>query len=191
MNTLFAFTPEQKIKLLQLARTTIAAKLSGKYAPPVPEDIPGLEQQGACFVTLHTALGELRGCIGNIAPVETLGENIRHNALNAAFNDPRFPKLSSLPELETLVVEISVLTPMVPIDRAEAFEVGKHGIVMRLLGHSAVFLPQVAPEQGWDRKTTLEYLGLKAGLPREAWLDPRVKFMVFEAIVFSEKDFID
>jgi len=182
------FNLEQKRILLHLAREVMASRLRHHPAPPVPDDIPGLEQIGSCFVTLHTAEGELRGCIGNISATEALGENIRHNAANAAYGDPRFRPVATLHELDALVVEISVLTPMVEIDSAENFEVGKHGIVLMLLGRSAVFLPQVAPEQGWDRKATLEYLGLKAGLPREAWLDPRARFFVFEAIVFSEAD---
>jgi len=184
----FTFDLEEKRILLRFAREVIAAKLRHQAPPPVPDNIPLLAEQGACFVTLHTADGNLRGCIGNINAIEALGENISHNAENAAFNDPRFQRVGSLAELESLVVEISVLTPMAEIDSPEKFEVGKHGIVMMLHGRSAVFLPQVAPEQGWDRATTLEYLGMKAGLPRDAWKDSRARFFVFEAIVFSENE---
>jgi AMMECR1 domain-containing protein len=49
-----------------------------------------------------------------------------------------------------------------------------------------VFLPQVAPEQGWDLAATLTHLSRKAGLPPDAWKDPRARFTVFEAIVFHE-----
>jgi len=49
------------------------------------------------------------------------------------------------------------------------WEVGKHGIEIEFKKngrhYSGTFLPEVAQEQGWDRKTTLEYLIQKAGYP--------------------------
>jgi AMMECR1 domain-containing protein len=50
----------------------------------------------------------------------------------------------------------------------------------------AVFLPQVAPEQGWDLETTLRHLSRKAGLPPNAFKDPETTFEVFQADVFGE-----
>jgi AMMECR1 domain-containing protein len=64
--------------------------------------------------------------------------------------------------------------------------IGRHGMVLELRGRSAVFLPQVAPEQGWDLATTLTHLAYKAGLPGNAWQDPKATFTVFEAVVFHE-----
>jgi AMMECR1 domain-containing protein len=49
-----------------------------------------------------------------------------------------------------------------------------------------VFLPQVAPEQGWDLETTLQNLSLKAGLPADAWKEG-ASFQVFQADVFGEE----
>ena len=49
----------------------------------------------------------------------------------------------------------------------------------------AVFLPQVAPEQGWDLATTLAHLSLKAGLPADAWRSG-ASFETFRAEVFHE-----
>ncbi|RKZ11627.1 AMMECR1 domain-containing protein, partial [bacterium] len=37
-----------------------------------------------------------------------------------------------------------------------------------------------APEQGWDRDTTLENLALKAGLPADAWRHD-CRLQIFEA----------
>lgn len=176
---------EDSRKLLEFARKVIAASLSRSPLPPMPE-VPGIHTLGACFVTLHDDLGRLRGCIGNIQAVESLGDNIRHNAINAAFNDPRFPRLSSTDELNTLTLEISVLSAPEEIASSNDFIVGKHGIILSNHGRSAVFLPQVAPEQGWDRQTTLEHLALKAGLPHDSWREASARFYVFEAFVFSE-----
>ena len=179
---------DEKRVLLHFVREVIDAKLNRRSLPEIPAGIAVLKDLGSCFVTLHSVDGMLRGCIGNIAAIEALGLNIRNNAVNAAFLDPRFPAVSSSAELATLKIEISVLTPMEEISSPEVFVVGRHGIVLQVHGRSAVFLPQVAPEQGWDRETTLRYLGQKAGLSAEAWKDSGARFFVFEAIVFSEME---
>ena len=54
-------------------------------------------------------------------------------------------------------------------------------------GHSAVFLPQVAPEQGWDVSQMLTQLSLKARLPADAWKEG-ASFQVFQAVVFGENE---
>ena len=181
------YSSAERRLLLSLARDAIAAGISGRR-PTMPEDLPSaLLEQRSCFVSLHVrAGGHLRGCIGSLAAHEPLALNVAGNAHNAAFEDPRFPAVSSLEELAGLEIEISVLTPARPIASPAEFEVGRHGIILRVAGRSAVFLPQVAPEQGWDRETTLVHLGLKAGLAPNAWQRPDARFLVFEAIVFSE-----
>jgi len=175
--------------LLDLARRTIGAALRGSDAPParVPdefgEDSPLHEQRGV-FVTL-TDSGDLRGCIGNIVGTEPLVRGVAHQAINAAFHDPRFPALRP-DELAEIEVEISVLTPPVPVPGYDAIEVGRHGVLLEKDGRRAVFLPQVAPEQGWDRETMLRHLCRKAGLGSEEWRSG-TQFEVFEAQVFEEK----
>jgi len=64
--------------------------------------------------------------------------------------------------------------------------IGKHGMVLTKGGRSAVFLPQVAPEQGWGLEETLTHLAMKAGLSPEAWREG-AEFLVFEAQVIHEK----
>ena len=59
-------------------------------------------------------------------------------------------------------------------------------MVLKKDGRSAVFLPQVAPEQGWNLETTLQHLSVKAGLPPDAWKDG-ASFEVFQADVFGEE----
>ena len=48
-----------------------------------------------------------------------------------------------------------------------------------------VFLPQVAPAQGWTLEETLTQLSLKAGLGADDWRTGAA-FQVFEAQVFRE-----
>ena len=179
------YSEEEQQTILKFIRTTISAKLNNIKPPQLPELAGKLNRQGSCFVTLHDANGRLRGCIGNIVAYESLGDNITHNAVNAALNDPRFPAVSAT-ELDSITIEISILTPMEAIASIDEFEIGKHGIVLLCNGRSAVFLPQVAPEQGWDKATTLAHLSLKAGLAQNGWQSEAATFQVFEAIVFSE-----
>jgi AMMECR1 domain-containing protein len=75
------------------------------------------------------------------------------------------------------------LTSLVPVAGPEEIVIGRHGIVLSKGGRKSVFLPQVAPEQGWDRETTLTHLALKAGLGPDAWREG-CEFLVFEADVF-------
>lgn len=134
------------------------------------------------FVTLHEADGSLRGCIGNILPVEPLAQTLWGRAQDAALNDPRFDPVT-MDELERLKVEISLLTPPRRIESVDEIIIGKHGVILEKGFRKAVFLPQVAPEQGWDTETMLLHLSLKAGLSPNAWRDG-CRFEVFTAQVF-------
>lgn len=174
--------------LLQLARGTIAAKLRGTKPPPseapawVSKDSPLREVRGV-FVTL-TEHGDLRGCIGSISGEEPLVQGVAHQAINSAFRDPRFAGLRA-DELDSIEIEISVLTPPSAVPGYDSIIVGRHGVFLEKNGRRAVFLPQVAPEQGWDRDTMLRHLCLKAGLGPEEWRSG-ASFEVFEAQILEE-----
>ncbi|MFA6292287.1 MAG: AmmeMemoRadiSam system protein A [Victivallales bacterium] len=188
MKTVEPYSPDEKIMMLALARSTIENVLK-RINLAVPENLPEkLRETRSCFVTLHTKDGSLRGCIGNIEAFEPLCSNIIHNASHSAFQDPRFQRVKTLDELSDIIIEISVLTPPEKIKSTDDFIIGKHGIILSKDFRSSVFLPQVAPEQGWDKETTLVHLSLKAGLDPYAWKEADAEFKVFEAIVFSEKE---
>jgi len=177
-------TADEKRWLLDLARRTL-----NRLSRPQPQEIgeipEALRQKRGAFVTLKKA-GELRGCIGFIEARAPLFDTVIENTLNAALKDYRFPTVTS-DETADLTIEISALTPLREIPDHTHFVTGQHGIIMRRGSRSAVFLPQVAPEQGWDRETTLKYLSLKAGLPPDAWTTG-CTFFVFEAEVFHENE---
>lgn len=141
-----------------------------------------LTAPSGAFVTLKSN-GRLRGCIGYIAPIEPMDRAVLENGFNAAGNDRRFRPVRPT-ELPGLEVEVSVLTPPRPIASYRDFEVGKQGIILTKDGRSAVFLPEVATEQGWTREQTLGRLSLKAGLPSDAWKDG-ASFEVFESQTYT------
>ena len=171
-----------------LVRRALESAVQAQAVTRMPKDIDlGPEadvfrESFGVFVTLNTPDGELRGCIGNIVPVNRLAESLWGRAQDAAINDPRFDPVTP-DELPGLSVEISVLTKPHPVEHYNDIELGKHGIILSKHRRSAVFLPQVAPEQGWTLPQTLSALSMKAGLPPDAWREG-ASFQVFEAQVF-------
>jgi AmmeMemoRadiSam system protein A len=173
--------------LVATAREARAARVEGR-APRWPSAGASLSTPCGAFVTLRgkKAYGSsLRGCIGRMTSAESLLRTVREMALAAAFEDPRFPPLEK-EELPRIDVEVTVLSPMRPIAGVDEIEVGKHGVLMSKGGHSAVFLPQVAAEQGWDRGQLLDNLCYKAGLTPAAWRSSDTRFQVFEGRIFAE-----
>ena len=169
--------------LLALARATVVAAVRGERLPPVP-DLAELREKRGVFVSLHR-LGDLRGCLGHIEPDVPVGEAVRRMAVASSRDDPRFPPVAR-EELEGLDVEVSVLSPTVPI-RPEDVVPGRDGLIVQRGPRSGVLLPQVAPEQGWDREAFLRGVCRKASLPAEAWRDAGTELFAFRAQVVPER----
>ena len=184
-------TRAEKRTLLRWAREAIRHVLDTRKPLPadafVREATENLARPAGCFVTLKRKRDhELRGCIGEIAARRPLIEAVTALAVQSAFADPRFSPLRA-DELDKVAIEISVLTPERKIGSWREIEIGRHGMTLAKRGRAAVFLPQVAPEQGWTLEQTLTHLSLKAGLGPDEWREG-AKFTVFEAIVFGETD---
>ncbi|MBQ5531422.1 MAG: AmmeMemoRadiSam system protein B [Kiritimatiellae bacterium] len=146
---------------------------------------PTVRMKMGAFVTLSDrTTGELRGCIGEIMPMRPLVEAVAARAVDSALHDPRFTPVTEK-ELAGIRVEVSALTPPKPVESWRDIVLGRDGMTLEKNGHFAVFLPQVAPEQGWDLETTLSYLSQKAGLSADAWREG-AKFETFQAEVFHE-----
>ena len=165
-------TPAQGAEVVALARATLESYLlhDGSLAEwyAASGERKALHARAGAFVTLnHKGVkvgdpGRLRACMGLIEAGQPLDEAVVRAAVWAA-QDPRFPRLKA-GELAGLDVEVSVLSPPRRVTGPEAIEVGTHGVILEKGSHRAVFLPHVATEQGWDRRTMLEHLARKAGL---------------------------
>ena len=176
-------TLAERRTLTEIARASLTARVSGQpYAAPSGEGT--LARHAGAFVTIrhHDAL---RGCIGCTESDEPLVEVVARCAAAAATEDPRFPPLAvaDVPEVE---VEISVLSPLEPVDDVEDIVVGRHGLVVEAGTRRGLLLPQVATEWGWDRDTFLAQTCLKAGLSRHTWKSG-ARIFKFEADVFAEE----
>jgi len=179
-----SLSQEDKTLLLDVARKTIAAVTAGKRPGPFAAKSALLLQKRGAFVTLHEE-GELRGCIGYVRAMKPLLETVVEMAEAAALHDPRFNPVQSR-EVEHLHIEISVLSPMRRAASPEEVVPGVHGVMVEKDYHSGLLLPQVAPEQNWDREELLNHTCLKAGLPKGAWREPDITIYTFTADVFSE-----
>jgi AmmeMemoRadiSam system protein B/AmmeMemoRadiSam system protein A len=177
--------PAEREALLAHARRTLERYFASGQSEPTDGCASLPSAKRGAFVTLEEG-GQLRGCIGHIAPDLPLCECIGTMALEAALHDYRFQPLEKQ-ELARTRIEISVLTPALPVSGPEAIVIGRDGVILSKDGRSAVFLPQVATEQHWDLETMLTQLSRKAGLPGDAWRSG-AKFLVFQAEVFGEAD---
>jgi AmmeMemoRadiSam system protein B/AmmeMemoRadiSam system protein A len=160
-------TAEERATLLAFARTSIERWLLTGTFPLARGLTPTLMRRQGAFVTLKKD-GNLRGCIGHTAEDRPLGQVVGAMAMQAAFNDRRFRPLGE-DELEQIEIEISLLTPLVPVAGVEEIELGRDGVRLTKDGRGALYLPEVAVEQGWNREEMMEQLCRKAGLPGNAW----------------------
>ena len=179
-------TKEKKF-LLSLARRTI--KIIAEQKTPANEDFYSelLAKKSGVFVTLHKA-GNLRGCIGYVEGTRPLQEAVIEMAAAAAFEDPRFPSITTV-EIPQIQIEISVLSPLKLINSIEDIEIGVHGLLIEKGFNKGLLLPQVAVENKWDRRKFVEFTCLKAGLLKNDWQKKDTTIQTFSAEIFSESEF--
>jgi len=182
-----ALSADARRDLLALARGALEAHFRGEPAPRLGSDrAETFGQPRALFVTLRRE-GRLRGCIGTLSPEGDLSRSVPKFALRAAFEDPRFPGLSA-EELPGCEIELSILTPPVPLENPEEIVIGRDGLIIEARGRSGLLLPQVATEWHFDRERFLLEVSRKAGLPPAAWHEPGARLWVFQAEIFGEKE---
>jgi len=179
---------DQKKKLMHIARTTIDTFVKTGKIPEFDLTDERLKEIEGAFVTVN-AKGRLRGCIGNIIGRQALYLTVRDMAVAAVSQDHRFEPVTP-EELKDIEIDISVLSKPRVIKDPNLIEMGVHGVIVsRGPFHQGVFLPQVATDTGWTLEQFMSQLcSQKAGLPPDAWKDPRTKIEVFTADVFEEHD---
>jgi len=187
-------TEEQGLRLVHVARRTIAARLGtldavNKVIPDRDLADPAFREKRGTFVTLKIK-GQLRGCMGCLAPSETILEGIQRNAINAAFNDPRFPALTPI-ELDQAEIDISILTSPLELEYAEGNDLldklrpNIDGVIINKGLARATFLPQV-----WDQlprtEDFLAHLCRKAGLSPDEWKEGGLGVSIYQVQYFHE-----
>jgi len=178
-----------RLKLLLVARQSLENFLRNGEVIQFPTEIPELLEKRAVFVTLRNKeKGELRGCIGQSKPNYPLIEAVAKTAISSAVDDTRFPSIT-LDELQDLLIEINVLSPLVP-SKPEDVKIGKHGLMINKGSKGALFLPEVAVSNGWDLQTFLDELCLKANLTEKSWHDHEAELYVFESEAWGEYELL-
>ncbi len=185
---------EEREFAVRIARKAIENWVKRRKTISPPGNFPGeFKKIRGIFTTLHTYPDpSLRGCIGYPYPVLPLITGIIKSSIEAA-QDPRFPELEA-GELGTVVIEISVLTePELvdvknPEDYLKEIEIGRDGLIIKLDYQSGLLLPQVPVEYGWDVRTFLENLCMKAGLTQDSWKNGKSRIYRFRAEVFGETE---
>ncbi len=179
--------------LIKLARQTISQKvgrISDKIDPDSLRDLDFQESRGT-FVTLSID-GQLRGCIGSLETTESILEGVRRNAVNAAFSDPRFPKLEAK-EFDKIEIEVSILTDPQPLEYLDGQDLlaklrpHVDGVILREGSAGATFLPQVWEQLPRPEKF-LSQLCRKAGLPADEWKKGKLKILTYQVQYFEEEN---
>lgn len=192
MESRIKLTEKDKEFLLNLARSSIKYFLENEKIIDFDKNklqSKKFEEKHATFVTL-TENNNLRGCIGNLEPINPLYLDVIKNAVYAAFYDSRFPKLES-DELNKIKIEISILTNPVkisyssPEDLLRKIKINKDGIILKYKNHQATFLPQVW-EQLPRKEQFLSHLCMKALLPHDFWKTCKAEIYKYNVISFEE-----
>lgn len=176
--------------LLAIARAAISNALG--QSDSADESAAWLLEKGACFVTLNQN-GALRGCIGSLEAHRPLLQDVKANALAAAFRDPRFTPLTAA-ELEGTEIEVSLLSAITPLqfsDEQHALAQLKpilHGVVFEFGRYRSTFLPQV-----WEQLPKpldfIKHLKQKAGLAMDFWA-PDVKLSTYTVSKWKESEML-
>lgn len=175
--------------LIGLARSAIAGALQLAEDEPVEADGSWLHQPAASFVTLQLK-GRLRGCIGTLEAYRPLIEDVRSNAVAAAFHDSRFPPLTA-EEFALIRIEVSILSAPEPIHAysetiaCSRLRPGVDGVVLKYGPHKATFLPQVWSQLP-EPETFLAQLRVKAGLAADFW-HPEILLYRYQVVKYSEQ----
>mgnify|MGYP006284760391 CR=1 FL=1 len=187
-------TIESGKELIGLARKSIESFLEDKDLEHDDALKEKYSEKRGVFVTLYLNR-QLRGCIGFPLPSYTLYDGIVNASRSAAFEDPRFPRLTA-EEYQKIRIEISVLTvpqeihadKQKPEDILDCIKIKRDGLIVENSYASGLLLPQVAVEWGWDSKQFLENTCMKAGLDKDAWKEKNCRISTFSAQIFAEKD---
>jgi AmmeMemoRadiSam system protein B/AmmeMemoRadiSam system protein A len=177
---------EEKKLLLAIARNAITGMLDNRkdLLPEQDTLTENLKKPSGAFVSVYIDK-KLRGCIGRIETREPLYQTVHNMAKAAAMHDTRFEPVS-VEELNSLSIEISVLSPLKKIDSIKEIIPGKHGILVRKDYRSGTFLPQVAQRTGWNAEEMLQQCSeRKAGLGRDGWKEAEI--FIYQALVFSDE----
>ncbi len=135
---------EKEDAYVRLARETIECYVRTGCLPKPPGELPKElnERRAGVFVSIKKD-GRLRGCIGTIQAVQaSIAEEIRHNAVSACSQNPRFSPVRS-EELERLSVSVDVLGDTERIASPAELDVKRYGVIVTRGYRRGLLLPNL------------------------------------------------
>lgn len=130
---------------VRLARLSLETTVrEGHPLKVLPDALPATltDRAVGVFVSLHKD-GQLRGCIGTIAPTEeNVAWEIVQNAVSAGTRDPRFPPVRA-DELDELEYSVDVLGRPEPVDSPAQLDPKRYGVIVRYGQKRGLLLPDL------------------------------------------------
>ena len=129
---------------VKLARASIESYILRRQVLDIPKDLPSelTSRRAGAFVSIHEN-GQLRGCIGTIAPVQScLAEEIIRNAISASTRDPRFRPIRK-EELPFLEISVDVLGEAEDIESESELDVKRYGVIVSKGMRRGLLLPDL------------------------------------------------
>lgn len=176
-------TPSLAERLKEIALVSLHSAVNRSKEPMVP-DSELLEEKAGVFVTLKEN-GDLRGCIGFMAPVYPLKDAVKRATALAASSDPRFRPVAEN-ELNKIEIEITVLGEPEELSISKESDlnqiaIGEDGLIVVNGRGTGILLPQVAEEWNFTSREFLEATCEKAGLSKDSWKDSITRVYKFKA----------
>jgi AmmeMemoRadiSam system protein A len=128
---------------VRLARQSLEHYLEKHDIMPVPKELPPLlSGKAGAFVSLKKD-GRLRGCIGTFMSTEaTIAEEIIHNAVKAATQDPRFTPVVP-EELSDIDISVDILSEPEGVNSIDELNPGLYGVIVRRGNRTGLLLPML------------------------------------------------
>jgi AmmeMemoRadiSam system protein A len=128
--------------IAKLAWLTIESYIREGNIPDDFEESEEMKERTGVFVSLKKH-GELRGCIGTFEPSQkNVAQEVIHNAIASATQDPRFPPVSQL-ELSELEVSVDILSSPQEVKDISKLDPREYGVIVECGWRRGLLLPNL------------------------------------------------
>lgn len=147
---------------VKLAKDAINAYVRDRRKLSPPSPLPKeFEGRAGVFVSIKKE-GALRGCIGTFLPYyKNIAEEIIHNAIAAATQDPRFAPVTA-EELNTLSISVDILSEPEEVKDTSFLDPKKYGVIVECGMRRGLLLPDLEGVETVQEQ--LRIACLKAGI---------------------------